>query len=124
MTKEDVLEVLNALEQAGVSVWIDGAWGVDALVGEETRPHTDLDLALDRARPHCRRGQQERRCRFACCSPVSSEICGSSWTPVDVGGQEPDVPETAAEQAERGSPLKPASKAEGEGFEPSKGLHP
>lgn len=49
MTREDVLEVLDALEKAGVSMWVDGGWGVDALVGEETRPHTDLDLALDRA---------------------------------------------------------------------------
>jgi len=29
-------------------VWIDGGWGVDALVGEWTRDHSDLDLALDR----------------------------------------------------------------------------
>ena len=49
MTQQDVLEVLDALERAGVPVWVDGGWGVDALVGEETRPHADLDLALDRA---------------------------------------------------------------------------
>jgi lincosamide nucleotidyltransferase A/C/D/E len=49
MTQQDVLEVIDALEQAGVPVWVDGGWGVDALVGEETRPHADLDLALDRA---------------------------------------------------------------------------
>jgi lincosamide nucleotidyltransferase A/C/D/E len=49
MTQEDVVDVIDALERAGVSVWVDGGWGVDALVGEETRPHADLDVALDRA---------------------------------------------------------------------------
>jgi lincosamide nucleotidyltransferase A/C/D/E len=39
---------LNWLEDADVLVWIDGGWGVDALVGEQTRAHSDLDLALDR----------------------------------------------------------------------------
>lgn len=27
-------------------MWIAGGWGVDALVGRQTRPHRDLDLAL------------------------------------------------------------------------------
>jgi lincosamide nucleotidyltransferase A/C/D/E len=44
----DVSEILDALEAAGVSGWVDGGWGVDALLGEETRPHTDLDLAINR----------------------------------------------------------------------------
>lgn len=26
--------------------WVDGGWGVDALVGETTRPHSDLDLVV------------------------------------------------------------------------------
>jgi lincosamide nucleotidyltransferase A/C/D/E len=28
---------------------VDGGWGIDALLGEETRAHSDLDLALERA---------------------------------------------------------------------------
>lgn len=48
MTGPDVLDILAKLEAAGVGVWIDGGWGVDALIGEETRTHGDLDLALDR----------------------------------------------------------------------------
>lgn len=27
-------------------MWVDGGWGVDALVGRQTRHHDDLDLAL------------------------------------------------------------------------------
>jgi lincosamide nucleotidyltransferase A/C/D/E len=34
------------LAGAGVDVWIDGGWGVDALVGEQTREHDDLDLVV------------------------------------------------------------------------------
>jgi lincosamide nucleotidyltransferase A/C/D/E len=45
MSGADVLEVLDALQ--GLRLWLDGGWGVDALLGEQTRPHRDLDFALD-----------------------------------------------------------------------------
>lgn len=44
----DVSEILDGLDAAGVTSWIDGGWGVDALIGEETRAHADLDLAVGR----------------------------------------------------------------------------
>lgn len=47
MSLEAVLAVLDVLEEAGVGVWLDGGWGVDALVGRQTRPHRDVDLAFD-----------------------------------------------------------------------------
>lgn len=43
----EVLAVLVELRQAGCHFWIAGGWGVDALVGRQTRPHRDLDLAVD-----------------------------------------------------------------------------
>jgi lincosamide nucleotidyltransferase A/C/D/E len=43
-----VLMVLDALASAGVDVWLDGGWGVDALVGRQTRPHSDVDLVVAR----------------------------------------------------------------------------
>jgi len=46
VTAAGVVEVLDALE--GRRVWVDGGWGVDALVREQTREHSDLDLAVDR----------------------------------------------------------------------------
>jgi lincosamide nucleotidyltransferase A/C/D/E len=49
---DDVLAVLDRLDRAGVVVWLDGGWGVDALLGRESRPHRDLDLVL--ARDDCR----------------------------------------------------------------------
>ena len=47
--------VLDRLGREGLEVWVDGGWGVDALLGETTRPHDDLDLVvradeLDRVR--------------------------------------------------------------------------
>ena len=49
-TAEDVHELLDALDAAGVETWIDGGWGVDALVGEQTREHDDLDVVIRRDR--------------------------------------------------------------------------
>jgi lincosamide nucleotidyltransferase A/C/D/E len=46
MTERDVLAVMDALKSARVDAWIGGGWGVDAVVGETTRPHRDLDLAI------------------------------------------------------------------------------
>ncbi|RKE22609.1 nucleotidyltransferase domain-containing protein [Streptomyces sp. TLI_171] len=44
MRDVDVVEVVAAVRAAGVRVWIAGGWGIDALLGRETRPHRDLDL--------------------------------------------------------------------------------
>jgi lincosamide nucleotidyltransferase A/C/D/E len=44
MTADDVVTVLDRLEAAGVEAWLEGGWGVDALLGEQTRPHHDIDL--------------------------------------------------------------------------------
>jgi lincosamide nucleotidyltransferase A/C/D/E len=43
---------MSQLESRGVAAWLDGGWGVDALLGEQTREHDDLDLviALERSR--------------------------------------------------------------------------
>ena len=43
----EVLRVVAALQSAGVSAWLLGGWGVDALLGRETRRHSDLDIAVD-----------------------------------------------------------------------------
>lgn len=44
---EDVLEVLDMLDQADMPAWIGGGWGIDALVGHQTRIHEDVDIAVD-----------------------------------------------------------------------------
>ncbi|HLO35475.1 MAG TPA: hypothetical protein VK194_05305 [Candidatus Deferrimicrobium sp.] len=42
----DVLEVMAAFDDARIEAWIAGGWAVDSLIGEQTRPHRDLDLAV------------------------------------------------------------------------------
>jgi lincosamide nucleotidyltransferase A/C/D/E len=46
MTESDVIELLDRLAGVQVVAWLDGGWGVDALLGEQTRPHKDLDLIV------------------------------------------------------------------------------
>ena len=41
-----VLALMDALGAAGVSAWVAGGWGVDALIGYQTRRHYDLDLVV------------------------------------------------------------------------------
>lgn len=52
MQAQDVLEVIHQLERAGVASWLDGGWGVDALLGRQTRSHDDVDviITLEQAR--------------------------------------------------------------------------
>lgn len=49
MTAADVLAALDQLDDAGIPSWIDGGWGIDALVGAQTRPHGDLDVVVPEA---------------------------------------------------------------------------
>jgi lincosamide nucleotidyltransferase A/C/D/E len=41
-----LLLLLDALAAAEVSVWLDGGWGVDALLGTQHREHDDADLVV------------------------------------------------------------------------------
>jgi lincosamide nucleotidyltransferase A/C/D/E len=43
----DVIDLYSSLENLGVAIWIDGGWGVDALLGEQSRSHQDLDIAIE-----------------------------------------------------------------------------
>ena len=37
MKARDVVEVVQLFERNGIQVWLDGGWGVDALLEEQTR---------------------------------------------------------------------------------------
>jgi lincosamide nucleotidyltransferase A/C/D/E len=39
--------VIDALGSVHLRCWLDGGWGVDALVGHQTREHDDLDLVIE-----------------------------------------------------------------------------
>jgi lincosamide nucleotidyltransferase A/C/D/E len=47
MTVPDVLAFLDLIADLGIDVWLDGGWGVDALLGAQTRRHEDLDIVIE-----------------------------------------------------------------------------
>ncbi|MBG0851449.1 hypothetical protein I2W78_06210 [Streptomyces spinoverrucosus] len=49
MNIADLFDLLDILESADAPHWVAGGWGVDVLVGRQTRAHRDVDLALDAA---------------------------------------------------------------------------
>lgn len=46
MSGDAAVELLQLFAQNGIDIFVDGGWGVDALLGEQTRSHEDLDVAL------------------------------------------------------------------------------
>ena len=44
LTAPQAVGLCEALEGAGVRYWVIGGWGVDALLGRESRGHKDLDI--------------------------------------------------------------------------------
>jgi lincosamide nucleotidyltransferase A/C/D/E len=46
MSAEEVLEFLQLMKETGIEVHLDGGWGVDALLGRQTRSHEDVDIAV------------------------------------------------------------------------------
>ncbi|GAA1961778.1 nucleotidyltransferase domain-containing protein [Kitasatospora viridis] len=86
MTADDVLAILAVLQRAEVDIWIGGGWGIDALVGEQTRQHRDLDLM--------HRSDQEPEVLAALSRAGFAETL--DWRPVrfvvtDPGGREIDL---------------------------------
>ena len=48
MTESDVIELLEECNRLQIPIWLDGGWAVDALLGEQTRRHQDLDIVVER----------------------------------------------------------------------------
>jgi lincosamide nucleotidyltransferase A/C/D/E len=46
MEEKDVIDLYGNLKNLDIKIWIDGGWGVDALLGKQTRFHKDLDIAI------------------------------------------------------------------------------
>jgi lincosamide nucleotidyltransferase A/C/D/E len=49
MPAAEAIRLLGSLREHGVDACVGGGWGVDALLGEQTRDHSDLDLWLEAA---------------------------------------------------------------------------
>ena len=48
MNEKDVVDLLKKVESIGIKVWITGGWGVDAILGQQTRPHSDIDFFVQK----------------------------------------------------------------------------
>jgi lincosamide nucleotidyltransferase A/C/D/E len=86
MEAGEVSHLLGLLTGGGVEVWIDGGWGVDALVGEQVREHDDLDLVAVRS--------QMSELARALRSAGYTQVAGGSPMSVvfvDVDGRQVDV---------------------------------
>ncbi|MFN2602049.1 MAG: nucleotidyltransferase domain-containing protein [Gemmatimonadaceae bacterium] len=46
MSSADLSLLLDLFEARGISVWLDGGWGVDALLGNQMRTHKDVDIVI------------------------------------------------------------------------------
>jgi lincosamide nucleotidyltransferase A/C/D/E len=56
----DVVEMLACLRDAGVRAWLVGGWATDALLGQQTRAHEDVDLAIEASGEATARAALER----------------------------------------------------------------
>jgi len=48
VNKADAVEIISYAEDNGIDIWLDGGWGVDALLEMETRVHNDIDLFVEK----------------------------------------------------------------------------
>jgi lincosamide nucleotidyltransferase A/C/D/E len=46
MREPEVIDFYERMTDLGITVWVDGGWGVDSLLGRQTRLHKDLDIAI------------------------------------------------------------------------------
>jgi len=97
VTGTDVADLIALLDQHGVEVHVDGGWAVDAVLGQQTRRHDDLDIALPHAQvPRLRalleaRGFREQRrddsweCNFVLVDEAGRRLDVHSYT-LDAAG--------------------------------------
>jgi len=88
MTSVDVLDFYRTMSEIGVEVWIDGGWGVDALLGEQTRPHKDLDIAIQQRHVpslcEALSGRGYREVRLECARPWNFVLGDEKGREIDV----------------------------------------
>lgn len=98
MTAPQAAELLGDVKAAGIRCWAMGGWGVDALVGHQTRAHHDLDVlvAVDdlpalsawlRSQGFTRAYEWEENCRV----PITSEVWDTAFVELHPDGRSLDV---------------------------------
>lgn len=53
ITENDAIALIACGREAGIELFLDGGWGVDALLGRQTRAHDDIDLFVERQAGVC-----------------------------------------------------------------------
>jgi lincosamide nucleotidyltransferase A/C/D/E len=108
-------EMIRLLEGHGLEVYVDGGWAVDALLGEQTRVHEDLDIAIRYAQvPELRallsgRGFVEQarddssECNFVLADEQGRQLDVHSYTLDEAGGNTFGVPYVKEHLTGRGS---------------------
>lgn len=48
MTEEYIETLYQKVEEHDIQIWLDGGWGVDALLEKQTRAHGDLDIVIEK----------------------------------------------------------------------------
>ncbi len=43
----NAVEIISLFRSKGIQIYLDGGWGVDALVGFESRVHNDIDIFIE-----------------------------------------------------------------------------
>jgi lincosamide nucleotidyltransferase A/C/D/E len=46
ITANDAIDLVQLFDRHQIELYIDGGWGVDALIDRQTRTHADLDIAV------------------------------------------------------------------------------
>lgn len=112
MEARDVIDIVLLFEQAGIDIWLEGGWGIDALLGVQNRDHGDLDLVVDAPRaddslrllgeagfevifedPPGRASLQDHRDRIVDLSFAVADRYGDRWNINRTTGRgEPDYP--------------------------------
>lgn len=88
MRAGDVVEIVGALTAAAVSASIAGGWGVDALIGRQTRRHKDLDLIVDAS--DAAQATVRKVLHDLGYEPVDSGAEGGKWMPRRLVLRHPD----------------------------------
>lgn len=97
MRASEAADLVRLFDQHNLEVYVDGGWAVDALLGEQTRSHADLDIAI----PHAQvaklrellgaRGYQEHpspgswECNFVLADADGRKVDVHSYTLDDAG---------------------------------------
>lgn len=114
MDAQRAADIIDFLKRHGLEVYVDGGWAVDALLGQQTREHDDLDIALPHEHVHrlrellAGRGYHEQQrddsweCNFVLVDAQGSRLDVHSYTLDAAGNNIHGVPYTAEQLAGEG----------------------